>query len=56
MAKPTTAESIQTLEWTLNVWLPHELKSTTHARRLASLRRQKAEATAELARLRAEVA
>lgn len=51
-----TATAIKLLRWTIEVKLPQDLRTTTHARRLASLKRQLAEAKAELARLEAEVA
>lgn len=46
--------AIRLLRWTLEVKIPHDLASTTHARRRASLQRQRAEARAELERLEAE--
>lgn len=43
-------ETTRHLQWRHDEQLPHELKTTTHARRLASLRRQLVEVRAELDR------
>jgi len=51
-ASVMAVEEIRDLEWRLAVHLPHEMKTTTNARRLASLRRQRVEITASLAALR----
>lgn len=48
----TTAARIRDLEWQVSTRLPHEIKTTTNARRIASLRRQMAKARAELAALK----
>lgn len=45
------AERIRILRWTLETKIPHDLRTTTHARRVASLKRQRDEARAELANL-----
>lgn len=47
-------EQMRSLEWYINTWYPHELKATTHARRLASLKRGLAEAKQSLSAMTTE--
>lgn len=50
---PTADEAratIASLTWTIETYLPSELRATTHARRVASLRRQLVEAEAARSR------
>jgi len=49
------AAAIRRTEWELQVWLPSELAKTTNARRLASLRRHRAEASQSLSRMVTEL-
>lgn len=48
-------KKIRDVEWKLETWLPSQLAGETHARRLASLRRQRDEAKAELSHLVTEL-
>lgn len=55
MTAEDIAKAIRLLEWTIATKIPADLKNTNHARRIASLKRQQAEAEAELARLVTEL-